>query len=69
SKAPSEQRGKRVDRQIEELRSDPDTPADLREDLDAVATLRRSALTGRSTAREAHEDYSAAIAELHALAE
>ncbi|CAL9451952.1 hypothetical protein SUDANB145_02457 [Streptomyces sp. enrichment culture] len=69
SKAPSEQRGARVDRQIEELRADPAAPAALREDLDAVASLRRSALTGRSSALEAHDAYSAAITELHALAE
>ncbi|MER7230981.1 nitrate- and nitrite sensing domain-containing protein [Streptomyces olivaceus] len=69
SKAPSEQRSARVDRQVEELRADTDTPAGLREDLDAVAALRRAALTGKSTALEAHEAYSEAIAELHALAE
>ncbi|WP_108989571.1 nitrate- and nitrite sensing domain-containing protein [Streptomyces coelicoflavus] len=69
SKAPSEQRSARVDRQVEELRADPDTPASLREDLDAVAALRRAALTGKSTALEAHEAYSEAITELHALAE
>lgn len=69
SKAPSEQRSARVDRQVEELRADADTPASLREDLDAVAALRRAALTGKSTALEAHEAYSEAITELHALAE
>ncbi|MGW8061517.1 nitrate- and nitrite sensing domain-containing protein [Streptomyces ziwulingensis] len=69
SKAPSEQRSARVDRQVEELRADTDTPASLREDLDSVAALRRAALTGRSTALQAHEAYSEAIAELHALAE
>ncbi|MBQ0885029.1 nitrate- and nitrite sensing domain-containing protein [Streptomyces sp. RM72] len=69
SKAPSEQRSARVDRQVEELRADPDTPASLREDLDAVAALRRAALTGKSTALQAHEAYSEAITELHALAE
>ncbi|MEU8731718.1 nitrate- and nitrite sensing domain-containing protein [Streptomyces tendae] len=69
SKAPSEQRSARVDRQVEELRADPDTPAALREDLDAVAALRRAALTGKSTALQAHDAYSEAITELHALAE
>ncbi|WP_225636044.1 sensor histidine kinase [Streptomyces solaniscabiei] len=69
SKAPSEQRSARVDRQVEELLADTDTPASLREDLDAIAALRRSALTGKSTALQAHEAYSEAIAELHALAE
>nr|WP_244221405.1 nitrate- and nitrite sensing domain-containing protein [Streptomyces nigra] len=69
SKAPSEQRSARVDRQVEELRADTDTPAGLRDDLEGVATLRRSALTGKSTALEAHAAYTAAIAELHRLAE
>ncbi|MFG3103382.1 nitrate- and nitrite sensing domain-containing protein [Streptomyces sp. NPDC048182] len=69
SKAPSEQRGARVDRQVEELRDDTDTPAGLREDLDSVAALRRAALTGKSTAIEAHLAYSRAITSLHALAE
>ncbi|MDG9716544.1 nitrate- and nitrite sensing domain-containing protein [Streptomyces sp. DH24] len=69
AKAPSEQRGARVDRQVEELRADPDTPASLRADLDGIATVRRAALTGKSTALEAHQAYSAAINELHRLAE
>ncbi|MFE2049373.1 nitrate- and nitrite sensing domain-containing protein [Streptomyces sp. NPDC059459] len=69
SKAPSEQRGARVDRQVEELRADTDAPASLREDLDAVGALRRAALTGKSTALQAHDAYSEAITELHALAE
>ncbi|KUO14635.1 sensor histidine kinase, partial [Streptomyces dysideae] len=69
SKAPSEQRGARVDRQVEELRADTDTPASLLTDLDGIAALRRSALTGQSTALEAHQAYSAAITELHRLAE
>ncbi|MFF7447210.1 MULTISPECIES: nitrate- and nitrite sensing domain-containing protein [unclassified Streptomyces] len=69
SKAPSEQRGARVDRQVEELRADTDTPADLRTDLDGIAALRREALTGKSSALEVHQSYSAAINELHGLAE
>ncbi|MGW2236213.1 sensor histidine kinase [Streptomyces sp. NPDC001759] len=69
SKAPSEQRSARVDRQIEELRADPDIPASLRDDLDGIASLRRSALTGKSSALETHDAYSAAIAGLHRLAE
>lgn len=69
SKAPSEQRSARVDRQVEELRADTDTPADLRTDLDGIAALRRAALTGKSTALEVHQSYSAAITELHRLAE
>ena len=69
SKAPSEQRSARVDRQVDELRADTDAPASLREDLDTIAAVRRAALTGKSTALEAHQAYSAAITELHALAE
>ncbi|MFC9844927.1 nitrate- and nitrite sensing domain-containing protein [Streptomyces sp. NPDC060223] len=68
-KVPSEQRGARVDRQVEELRADEDAPASLLTDLDAIASLRRAALTGASTALEAHQSYSGAITELHALAE
>ncbi|GGJ11528.1 sensor histidine kinase [Streptomyces brasiliensis] len=68
-KAPSEQRSARVDRQVEDLRADPDTPGWLRTDLDGIAALRRSALTGKSTALEAHQAYSGAITELHRLAE
>ncbi|MEU5088189.1 nitrate- and nitrite sensing domain-containing protein [Streptomyces sp. NPDC021356] len=69
SKAPSEQRSTRVDRQVDEVRTDPGTPAWLRTDLDGIAALRRSALTGQSTALQAHQAYSATIAELHRLAE
>jgi hypothetical protein len=69
SKAPSEQRSVRVDRQVEELRAATDTPASLRDDLDGIAPLRRGALTGQSTALEAHTAYSATITELHRLAE
>lgn len=69
SKAPSEQRSARVDRQVEELRADTDTPASLRSDLDGIAAVRRAALTGKSTALEAHQAYSTAITELHRLAE
>ncbi|GGY88862.1 nitrate- and nitrite sensing domain-containing protein [Streptomyces poonensis] len=67
SEAPSEERSARVDRQVDELKAEA-SPA-LRDDLAAIAGVRRSALTGKSTALEAHEAYSAAIAELHALAE
>ncbi|MFD0070650.1 nitrate- and nitrite sensing domain-containing protein, partial [Streptomyces sp. NPDC127574] len=69
AKAPSEQRGARVDRQVDELRADDEAPAALLKDLDGIAALRRAALTGKSTALEAHQAYSEAIAELHALAE
>ncbi|MET7696856.1 nitrate- and nitrite sensing domain-containing protein [Streptomyces sp. NPDC005485] len=69
AKAPAEQRSARVDRQVEELRADTDAPASLRKDLDTIAAVRRAALTGKSTALEAHRAYSATITELHALAE
>jgi signal transduction histidine kinase len=69
SKAPSEQRSARVDRQVEDLRGESDTPAALRGELDDVATVRRAALTGKSSALEAHQAYSAAITGLHRLAE
>ncbi|MFE5207938.1 nitrate- and nitrite sensing domain-containing protein [Streptomyces sp. NPDC056600] len=68
SRAPSEQRGARVDREIEDLREDADLPAALRADLDEIASIRRAALSGKSSALEAHEAYSRAIAELHRLA-
>ncbi|MEU6554596.1 nitrate- and nitrite sensing domain-containing protein [Streptomyces sp. NPDC046915] len=69
SKAPSEQRGARVDRQVEDLRAESDTPGSLRTDLDGIAAVRRAALTGKSTALEAHQAYSATITELHRLAD
>ncbi|MBL1108356.1 nitrate- and nitrite sensing domain-containing protein [Streptomyces sp. 5-8] len=69
SKAPSEDRSARVDRQVEELRADTDTPAGLRADLDGVDTVRRAALTGKTTALQAHQAYSETITELHRLAE
>ncbi|MEU0970428.1 nitrate- and nitrite sensing domain-containing protein [Streptomyces sp. NPDC005917] len=69
SKAPSEDRGARVDRQVEDLRADTDTPGWLRTDLDGIAAVRRSALTGQSTALQAHQAYSGTITELHRLAE
>jgi signal transduction histidine kinase len=68
-KAPSEQRGTRVDREVEDLRADSDTPAGLRTDLDAIASVRRAALTGKSSALEAHQAYSATVTRLHRLAE
>ncbi|MGA5035586.1 nitrate- and nitrite sensing domain-containing protein [Streptomyces capoamus] len=69
SKAPSEDRSARVDREVEELRADPDTPARLRTALDGIDTLRRAALTGKTDALRTHQAYSATIAELHRLAE
>ncbi|MFE0573011.1 nitrate- and nitrite sensing domain-containing protein [Streptomyces albogriseolus] len=68
SKAPSEEHSARVDRQVEELRADEDTSQALRDELDAVAAVRRAALTGKSGPLEAHEAYSDAIAQLHRLA-
>jgi len=69
SKAPGEQSSARVDRQVEELRAETDVSATLRADLDDIAAVRRAALTGRSSALDAHNAYSAAITELHRLAE
>ncbi|MEU8652954.1 nitrate- and nitrite sensing domain-containing protein [Streptomyces sp. NPDC048737] len=69
SKAPSAEGSARVDRQVRELTADTDTPAALRKDLDGIATVRQEALTGRSTALQAHQAYSEAITALHGLAE
>ncbi|MFC9925437.1 nitrate- and nitrite sensing domain-containing protein [Streptomyces sp. NPDC127190] len=69
SKAPSEDRSARVDHEVEDLRADPDTPASLRADLDAIEPNRHAALTGKSTALQAHQAYSAIITDLHRLAE
>ncbi len=68
-KAPSEDRSARVDRQVEELRADTDTPASLRTALDGIDTLRRGALTGKTGALQTHQAYSATITALHRLAE
>ncbi|MFK4068684.1 nitrate- and nitrite sensing domain-containing protein [Streptomyces sp. NPDC029674] len=62
----SESRSARVDRQVDELRG-ADAPAALRADLADIAAVRRAALTGKSTALEAHEAYTKVIAELHGL--
>ncbi|MEV6753934.1 nitrate- and nitrite sensing domain-containing protein [Streptomyces sp. NPDC051214] len=62
----SESRSARVDRQIEELRT-ADAPAGLREDLSDIGAVRRAALTGKSTALQAHTAYSKVITELHGL--
>lgn len=60
----------RVDRQIDEIRgSIPDDHADLGRDLSVVPSVRRTALTGKGTAMEAHRAYTAVIASLHALAD
>ncbi|MHC3456280.1 nitrate- and nitrite sensing domain-containing protein, partial [Streptomyces prasinus] len=39
-----------------------------RDDLEAIAALRRAALRGKSSAIEAHQAYSTAITRLHRLA-
>ncbi|MEV6613428.1 nitrate- and nitrite sensing domain-containing protein [Streptomyces sp. NPDC051051] len=69
SKAPSPEGSARVDLQVRELTADTDTPAALRKDLDGIATVRQEALTGRSTALQAHQAYSETITALHGLAE
>ncbi|MFF7179249.1 nitrate- and nitrite sensing domain-containing protein [Streptomyces sp. NPDC008121] len=57
----------RVDRQIDEIR--PAAGSELRRDLAALPSVRRTALTGKGTALEAHRAYSEIIAKLHGLAE
>ncbi|GGW68716.1 histidine kinase [Streptomyces galilaeus] len=69
ARAPSPEGSARVDRQVRELTADTDTPTALRKDLDGIATVRQEALTGRSTALQAHQAYSEAITALHGLAE
>ncbi|WP_449343598.1 sensor histidine kinase [Streptomyces yaanensis] len=68
SKPPTGQRSTRVDREIEDLRADPDISAALRKAFNDVDAVRREALVGKSTALETHQAYSAVIARLHALA-
>ncbi|MFC8272605.1 nitrate- and nitrite sensing domain-containing protein [Streptomyces sp. NPDC057271] len=60
-------RSTRVDRQIDEIR--PAAPAELRRDLAGLPSIRRTALTGKGTALEAHKAYTDVIAKLQALAE
>lgn len=69
AKAPSEDRSARVDRQVEDLRADPDLAPALRTDLYGISVTRRAALTGKTTALQTHEAYSATITALHRLAE
>ncbi|GKQ40303.1 nitrate- and nitrite sensing domain-containing protein [Streptomyces sp. A012304] len=69
AKAPSTQASARVDRQVRELTAHADTSAALRGTLDGIAAVRQTALTGKSTALQAHQAYSAAITALHALVE
>ncbi|MFB6630573.1 nitrate- and nitrite sensing domain-containing protein [Streptomyces sp. NPDC056362] len=63
----TEARSTRVDRQIDEIR--PAASADLRSDLAGVPSVRRTALTGKGTALEAHKAYSDVIGKLQALAD
>ncbi|MDT9688108.1 nitrate- and nitrite sensing domain-containing protein [Streptomyces sp. P9(2023)] len=60
-------RSTRVDRQIDEIR--PAAPAELRRDLAGLPSIRRTALTGKGTALEAHRAYTEVIAKLQALAD
>ncbi|MFE6914548.1 sensor histidine kinase [Streptomyces rubiginosohelvolus] len=56
----------RVDQQIDEIHDA--ASAALRRDLSTVPSLRRSALTGKGSALEAHQTYSDLIAKLHGIA-
>ncbi|MFJ6613756.1 nitrate- and nitrite sensing domain-containing protein [Streptomyces sp. NPDC091289] len=56
----------RVDQQIDEIHEA--ASAALRRDLSTVPSLRRSALTGKGSALEAHQAYSDIIAKLHGIA-
>ncbi|MDX2683156.1 sensor histidine kinase [Streptomyces sp. NY05-11A] len=67
SKAPSTQGSARVDRQTSELTTETDVSEALRKALAAVPAVRQSALTGKSTALQAHQAYSEAVAALHVL--
>ncbi|MEV7237714.1 nitrate- and nitrite sensing domain-containing protein [Streptomyces sp. NPDC051020] len=57
----------RVDQQIDEIRAT--APAALRRDLSTIPSLRRTALTGKGSALDAHQAYSEVIAKLHDLAD
>ncbi|MCX2183411.1 nitrate- and nitrite sensing domain-containing protein [Streptomyces sp. SKN60] len=60
-------RSARVDRQIDEIRAA--APAELRRDLAGLPSVRRTALTGKGTALEAHKAYTDVIGKLQALAD
>ncbi|MFE0736563.1 nitrate- and nitrite sensing domain-containing protein [Streptomyces sp. NPDC058855] len=60
-------RSARVDRQMDEIR--PAAPDELRRDLAGVPSVRRTALTGKGTALEAHKAYTDIIVKLQALAD
>ncbi|MFI6060818.1 nitrate- and nitrite sensing domain-containing protein [Streptomyces sp. NPDC051286] len=57
----------RVDQQIDEIRDT--APAALRRDLSTIPSLRRTALTGKGSALDAHQAYSEVITKLHDLAD
>ncbi|MGW8490293.1 nitrate- and nitrite sensing domain-containing protein [Streptomyces sp. NPDC055886] len=59
-------RSTRVDQQIDEIHEA--APAALRRDLSTIPSLRRSALSGKGSALEAHQAYSDLIAKLHGIA-
>lgn len=63
----SEERSARVDRQVDELRTE--ATGSLRRTIDDIAAVRRAALTGKGSALEAQTAYSKAVSELHRLAE
>ncbi|WP_411080945.1 nitrate- and nitrite sensing domain-containing protein [Streptomyces sp. cmx-18-6] len=58
-------RATRVDQRIDEIHEA--APAALRRDLSTVPSLRRTALTGKGSALEAHQAYSEVIAKLHGV--
>ncbi|MFD7614942.1 nitrate- and nitrite sensing domain-containing protein [Streptomyces sp. NPDC059828] len=63
-------RSARVDRQIDEIRgSVASGHAELSRDLGTVPSIRRTALSGKGTALEAHKAYTGIIEALHALAD
>ncbi|WP_306949311.1 nitrate- and nitrite sensing domain-containing protein [Streptomyces sp. B4I13] len=67
SRAPSTQSSTKVDLQVRELTAGTDVSAALRAALAGIPAARQSALTGKSTALQAHQDYSEAITALHVL--
>ncbi|MEU2154022.1 nitrate- and nitrite sensing domain-containing protein [Streptomyces sp. NPDC019396] len=66
----SDSRSARVDRQIDEIRgSVASGHAELSRDLGTVPSIRRTALSRKGTALEAHKAYTGIIEALHALAD
>ncbi|BAU86018.1 integral membrane sensor signal transduction histidine kinase [Streptomyces laurentii] len=63
----TEAKSARVDRQIDEIRAA--APNDLRHDLAGLPSIRRTALTGKGTALDAHRAYSDIITKLQDLAD